>query len=147
MNAQPETTKGPFVPADHLGELVDAYWNLHRKCYSVRSPKTRRVLGHSHRLVLGDVTFRVSEAGRQRVLREGRKNVHAFVRGTVLDDWPERHPISGRRALTYNPYDGPDFTLRLCPDRPPIRQAAAVEMWAPRPLPGPPTLLAAEPRF
>lgn len=109
MNAQPETTKGPFVPADHLGELVDAYWNLHRKCYSVRSPKTRRVLGHSHRLVLGDVTFRVSEAGRQRVLRErprfragdrarrlARASPDLGAQGTDLQPvrWPRLHPAA-----------------------------------------------------
>jgi hypothetical protein len=39
---------------------------------------------HVHRILLRDVTFVVREAGRQKVLREKRKNVHAFVKGLVV---------------------------------------------------------------
>jgi hypothetical protein len=84
------------------GTKVDVYFNLHKKCLSVRDHKTRRVSKHVDHIVLDDVKFKVSESGRQRVLREHRKNVHACVQGvehtaTCVDD---QHFI----RATYNPY-------------------------------------------
>lgn len=64
---------------------VEVYYNLHRKCLSVRSritgPTYGKVLAHVDHIVLRDVEFKVSEAGRRRVIREQRKNVHAVIRG------------------------------------------------------------------
>lgn len=40
---------------------------------------------HRKRLLISGATFVVREAGRQRVLRERRKNVHAFVVGLLVD--------------------------------------------------------------
>lgn len=36
------------------------------------------MVGHRATVYLTDVTFRVYDTGRQRVLREKKKNVHAF---------------------------------------------------------------------
>jgi hypothetical protein len=104
---------------------VEIYWNLHRKLYSVRAlegPRKGRVIGHAFRVLLDDVEFKVNEGGRLRVLREGRKNVHAFVRGKLkacrwdvvpdgLDDaWGSQAILDCDRAfdagefVTYNPY-------------------------------------------
>ncbi len=52
--------------------------------------------------------FRVSEAGRQRVLKEQRKNVHAGVVGILSEDSDTGYFIDmaqrqGER-ITYNPY-------------------------------------------
>lgn len=67
---------------------VRCYWNLHRKCWSVQDAATRKVIGHATQVLLRDVTFTVSAAGRERVLREQRKNVHAFACGTLEGaDW------------------------------------------------------------
>jgi len=66
------------------GDKVFIYRNLRDKCWSIRSLKTRRVIGYASSIALDDVTFSVSEAGRQRVIREGRKNVHAGAIGTNL---------------------------------------------------------------
>jgi hypothetical protein len=77
---------------------VEVYWNFHRKCWSVRSRSTRRVLYHLNTLSLLDATFHVSEAGRQRVLRERVKNVHAYVRGTLSST------LAGDTPVRYNPY-------------------------------------------
>jgi hypothetical protein len=41
-----------------------------------------RIVGYAEAVILTDVEFRVRESGRQRVLRERRKNVHAFVVGS-----------------------------------------------------------------
>jgi hypothetical protein len=64
-------------------------------------------------VLLFDGTFKVSEAGRQRVLRERKKNVHAGVVGHwigSLDDQLtiERIVYNGT-AVTYNPYKYDSF--------------------------------------
>jgi hypothetical protein len=89
--------------ASLIGTDVDVYWNLHRKVWSVRDCKTRRVVGHAKNIVLTDVTFRVSAAGNARVRAEGRKNVHAFARGTV-SSFGGILPHDDSVSVTYNPY-------------------------------------------
>jgi len=41
-----------------------------------------KVIDHVLGLALKDATFKVSRAGRERVIREQRKNVHAGVQGS-----------------------------------------------------------------
>ncbi len=101
---------------------VFIYRNLHKQCYSVRDEKTRRVGWHGEHVLVKDAIFKVSEAGRQRVLREKRKNVHAGVRGqlvavdneTMDDGYPVNYEDllfeSGWLKIRYNPYEGPSFT-------------------------------------
>lgn len=78
------------------------YRNLHKKCYSVQY--NRKVVSHEDNLLLFLPKFKVSEAGRQRVIREKRKNVHAVVEGTAIP-WvqvgfdPDRFD-----KVMYNPY-------------------------------------------
>lgn len=80
---------------------VSVYWNLHRNCWSIRHKG--KVIGYADSLLLEDVTFKVSESGRQRVLREKKKNVHAFACGTLLDKNLVKPEIMNR-AISYNPY-------------------------------------------
>jgi hypothetical protein len=87
------------------GQKVFVYFNLHKKLFSVRDHITGLVVGHTDMIALENVTFKVSEAGRQRVLREKRKNVHAGVLGTVKD-----LPIAPPgHAAFYNPYKYSSF--------------------------------------
>lgn len=60
----------------------EAYYNLHKGCLSVRDVNGGRVR-HVNTAEFKDVTFAVQPAGRAKVLNERRKNVHAFVRGTL----------------------------------------------------------------
>lgn len=62
---------------------------------------------HSPQVVLHDATFKVSEAGRQRVLRERRKNVHAGVAGTLVS--MALPSIISDKQVRYNPYKGATF--------------------------------------
>lgn len=83
---------------------VYVYFNLHKHLWSVRAlegPRKGRVIAHLGHLELADCVFRVSEAGRQRVLRERCKNVHAGIVGHLVSE-----PDEGAtpRRLTYNPY-------------------------------------------
>ncbi len=97
-----------------IGLDVDVYWNLHSGVWSVRDRRTRLVVAHLNGLVLADVRFRVSAAGNARVRSEGRKNVHAFARGTIV--WPaaeETHDLRGGLVqVTYNPYKYTSFVVQ-----------------------------------
>lgn len=99
---------------------VEVYWNLHKKCYSVRHKG--RVIDHVPYVVLRDVKWVVQPAGRRRVLRERKKNVHAFARGTWLRgndelDLSNRElGLTARQPVKYNPYHQTSFVLRQAPD-------------------------------
>jgi hypothetical protein len=95
----------------HGSLKVFVYYNLHRKCWSVKAlegPRKGRVIAHTNEVWLDGVEFRVSQAGRQRVLREKKKNVHAGVVGWIVPS--EGRYIEGwwERAY-YNPYQVETF--------------------------------------
>ncbi len=85
------------------------YRNLHRQLWSIQgyvTGKGWRVVGHADSCVgTTGVKFVVNQTGRERVRREGRKNVHAFaevgniVRG--IGNITYRYPT----PIRYNPYD------------------------------------------
>jgi len=58
--------------------------------------------------MLEDVSLVVSQAGRQRVLRTKQKNVHAFIRGKVKNDWTIDRELY---YIRYNPYRWNSFVL------------------------------------
>jgi hypothetical protein len=65
---------------------VEAYYNLKTKTPSVRALEGNdkgRVISHPTLVAIRDASFVVQEDGRQRVIREKQKNVHAFVRGQL----------------------------------------------------------------
>ena len=64
---------------------VQVYRNLNNGLISIQDLSTGLVLGHASAIDLEEANFIVREAGRQQVIKEKRKNVHAFVRGKVID--------------------------------------------------------------
>ena len=92
------------------GDRVEIYRNLNNGTHSIRrNGKVVKHLQHWQSIFLKDVKFAVQPAGREKVRREGRKNVHAFVRGTVImpstmncttDEFKKKMPL----CVTYNPY-------------------------------------------
>ena len=85
-----------------IGQQVEVYRNLHKNLLSVRDKKTKRVICHTDAIKIKG-KFKVSEAGRQRVLKEKRKNVHAYIVGEVLPFVEcEVNPI---HQAYYNPYE------------------------------------------
>lgn len=77
--------------------MTDIYWNSHKGLFSVR--EKGKVIGHAERVLIDEPQFVVSEAGRQRVLASGQKNVHAFVRGrATLPDDPDFNAARKRFA-------------------------------------------------
>ena len=93
---------------------VEVYRNLHKKCWSVRQGGKVKV--HTSYICLQDVKFVVQPAGREKVLKEKKKNVHAFVRGylishkTINDGWRGLSIAWTMDVVTYNPYKHPYFT-------------------------------------
>ncbi len=79
------------------------YFNLHKKMLSVQEKVNGRwkVVDHVEQIWLGDATFKVSEAGRQRVLKQKRKNVHAYIEG-IANAVPEN--LVAFDSINYNPY-------------------------------------------
>lgn len=103
------------------GTLVsDIYWNVRKKVFSVREKGL--VTDHVESVYIDSPRFVVSEAGRQRVLKNKQKNVHAFVRGAVLENSKEtrsRFYIDNRinsdySFAVYDPYDDCGCFRVLC---------------------------------
>jgi len=86
---------------------VYVYFNLHKKVWSVR--QDGMVVKHTKHIMLKNCRFLVGKAGRERVLREGKKNVHAGVSGYVTDLVPACRVHS---EVTYNPYRNEKFTTK-----------------------------------
>ena len=111
-----------------VGLLVDLYLNLHRTGFlSVRAAEGEsrgRVIAHVRAIQLENCDFRVSESGRQRVIREKSKNVHATIRGRVVVSGSDPTVIerigmaasqlasTGGMDVAYNPYFTPLFIDR-----------------------------------
>ncbi len=89
---------------------VQIYWNLRRRVWSVRSVATRRVVAHMGTIDLVGGEFRVSESGRLRAVREGRRNVHAIVQGRIAPS--RRVPVGPTADVHYNPFENPHFRDR-----------------------------------
>jgi hypothetical protein len=100
---------------------VECYYNLHKHVFSVRAlegPDKGRVIGHCNRVLLKGVSFVVQKAGREKVLRTGQKNVHAFVRGTLVDQADvdlEAHVLKTGVSVFYNPRHDSTFRLMAAP--------------------------------
>lgn len=94
---------------------VFVYFNLHKRLFSVKSlegASKGKVIGHSNSIVLGHTQFKISEAGRQRVIRERKKNVHAGVTGTLIDVGTIGEMFKGD-VITYNPYKNSTFVKKF----------------------------------
>jgi len=55
-----------------VGTRVKVYKNIHEDCYSIQDAKTDIVIGYCSSIVLTDPTFRVGEAGREKVVQTGQ---------------------------------------------------------------------------
>lgn len=84
------------------------YRNLHRGDFSV---KYRGLVHDRISIAIAEnVTFKVSEAGRQEVLRTGRKNVHAYAVCDSYNHVSMPQPLAD--VITYNPRAAGTFTCK-----------------------------------
>jgi len=85
---------------------ISVYRNLHNNMFSIKQGGL--VVAHTNKIALRGVTFHVSEKGREKVLQEKKKNVHAYVKGYMC---PIK-PLPGeRKEVYYNPYKVSSFML------------------------------------
>lgn len=113
------TTKNAFVD---YRKPVRVYRNIHkqkadkneRKWYTI--VQDRKVVGHCTNILLEDVVCTVSESGRQRVLKTGQKNVHAYITGMIktteppLTEWMLDYKWA---LLDYKPRTRDSFTAEF----------------------------------
>lgn len=86
------------------GQKVKVYVNLHKQGrFSVADVKTGLVCGYTSNCLLKDPIFHVNENGRQCVLNQKRKMVHAWVRGLFVASDVDQ-PESLQKKVNYNPY-------------------------------------------
>jgi hypothetical protein len=115
------------VEREQAGREVFVYFNLTKKCWSVKDVKSGLVAFHCEHLYLRDAMFRVSEPGRFRVNKEGRKNVHAGVQGFIAScDGYNRLDNQYPFAVSYDPYKFRTFVRRH--DEAPMHSAQFVCM-------------------
>ena len=87
---------------------IEIYYNLRKKLFSVR--RDGKVHTHVPCVLIREPRFVVQEGGRRRVLRERRKNVHAFVTAKSLDHLAMcpagcfGDTTFGWDRVSYNPY-------------------------------------------
>ena len=113
---------------DFIGKKVMVYYNLHKHTFSVTYKG--RLISHSDYVKLTDVEFRVRQGGREKVVKEKRKNVHSFVIGTLMDycKYPcESLPSEpNSHIVTYDPYKYNSYVMKDTKE--PIFHADEVEM-------------------
>lgn len=81
------------------------YRNLRTKTFSLKHGG--KVIRHPSEILLKEVRFKVSEKGRQRVLKEKRKNVHATVQAKEIVESSMKLYIS--EEVYYDPYKTKTF--------------------------------------
>lgn len=91
-----------------IGDRVRVHWHFRKRCFSVA--QNGKVVAYLDHLSLTDATFRVQPAGQAKCRREGRKNVHAFIYGTLDSFFPTLYgDIDNYEKVRYNPYETDTF--------------------------------------
>ena len=93
---------------------VYVYKNLHKDCWSVKQHGLVKAhIPKDEAIGLWDCYFHVDAKGREKVLREKRKNVHAYVKGYLQDvenvtrissSYLDPRVTAKEVEVTYNPY-------------------------------------------
>jgi hypothetical protein len=89
---------------------VRVYRNLHSKSestkYSIK--QNHLVIGHTNDLLLKNCTLEVNKKGQEKVRREKKKYVHAYVKGYISQ---EQIRAIIKDQITYNPYQDDGFKV------------------------------------
>jgi hypothetical protein len=91
------------------------YRNLHTGGFSIKL--RGRVIDRDNFFLAENVVFKVNEAGRQRVIKDRKKNVHAY---SVCDKYTfaankDADKVDKLKVVTYNPYASKHF---MCAGKP-----------------------------
>ncbi len=110
---------------------VWVYRNLHKGCWSVKDRTTGRIIAHRDEIFIEGhpespcgCAFKVSQKGRERVLKEKVKNVHAGVWGYWMQG-KDNDPLEKPIQVFYNPYKWSSFVDSIGS---PVMRASRVEL-------------------
>ena len=103
-----------------MGKRFKIYRNLHRQSFSIqgylKEKKGYRVVDRADCAVMENVMFKVMQTGRERVVKEKRKNVHAFVMPLSYKHLSKRASSKQNteelREIYYNPYKYNSFVYK-----------------------------------
>jgi hypothetical protein len=116
------------IDNNHINKKVMVHYNLNKHTFSITYKN--KLITHADHIKLNDVEFRVRPGGRARVLEDKRKNVHAFVIGTLLEycKYPcESLPNeTNNNIVTYDPYKYSSYVMKDTKE--PIYRVGGVEM-------------------
>lgn len=90
----------------NLDKPIKVYRNLHKEgiWYSIKQGNL--IVAHATKLCMGDCDFIVNEKGRRRVLKERRKNVHAYIKGyyttSIMGTAADKNDLPA--LIKYDPY-------------------------------------------
>jgi hypothetical protein len=102
------------------GKRFKIYRNLHRQSFSIqgyiKDKKGYRVVDRANCAIMENVMFKVMQSGRDRVIKEKRKNVHAFLMPSAYKHLSKRasskQSVEGLREIYYNPYKYNSFVYK-----------------------------------
>lgn len=119
----------------YIGQTVRIYWNLHQRVYSIQAKVDGRwkVVRHIKYFVLDDVKPQVNATVRDRVRRTKRKEVHAYLVGTLRGHYSDSAlEFVNADCITYNPHidDGFVYKTELRPPTPQtLRTVIGTTVW------------------
>ena len=116
------------IENNYINKKVMVHYNLNKHTFSITYKN--KLITHADHIKLNDVEFRVRPGGRDKVLKDKRKNVHAFVIGTLLEycKYPcESLPNeTNNNIVTYDPYKYSSYVMKDTKE--PIYNVGGVEM-------------------
>jgi hypothetical protein len=92
---------------------VQVYRNRTKNCYSIR--QNGRVVAHADRLCLKNCYFVVNEKLKQKAVKTGKRNVHAWIQGMIIGSGMGVTSHERYRAgveVIYNPFLNEKFTTK-----------------------------------
>lgn len=117
-----------YKDVDLIGKRVMVYYNLHKHTFSVQYQG--KVMLYADYVKLKNVEFRVRDGGKEKVRKEMRKNVHAFVIGDLVEfcEFPCENipPETNEKVITYNPYKYDSFVNKETEE--PVYTADEIDM-------------------
>jgi len=93
--------------------VVDVAFNLHKGDLSFRATtgeRRGRVIHYCNLVLLKDARFRVLKAGHEKAIKTQCRNIHAFVRGEVIEDLSVVEDCQDWTRIHYNPFIANTFT-------------------------------------
>lgn len=95
----------------NVGDIVEVYRNLHKGLnFSIRNKTDKIVVAIGDGFIISNIKTTIRTGGRQRVINESRKNVHAFLTGEYMGACELN--TDDLEMVYYNPYKLDRFILK-----------------------------------